>query len=582
MEAQPRFWKLFAYSVAPIALAVVIGLWLAGRIQGVATATVHERRTAEVIAQDRLLVDNIWSAIDTVKARALSLARIREAQPGPASVPEGPILHWAELEIQDGKLKGVRQSARNPSFEPSSGWQVFEEFYLQSALSRLDLHELQENGVTLLRIKQEQGHSQEWLALAFESMKGKSIVLALVDPVEVFSVFRRWASRSEGGNLRGYVVGSDGFVLVHSVGTYSGSDFRASSVFEQGVAPMLQGRVRNGAGEYKSIDRLPVTAAYARPGSLPLGVVVERVNPDAVEAGAWFASAPSPRTVFSAAAALCAALGLSALAALALGRLMRKASGQRRKAMPLSAPAAAFEPVHAPSAHAAPTPIDEEAPAPAAPLEQPELPELPELEDQVAHDLIAPHAARPRAQARHHARVLIAQFDLEAEQAADSKGVAKSLVAAAAKMARAPALFFGYRDSLQACLLEAHAELPFGTSTEALSFRLTDPMLARIARYGREGRAASLSDDPNLAILLARRLGQRRFDAWAVMSSEGRLLGVLAVLGGVSARLRDEAAGEAHGDAEHASQQALLAFEEGMAELMRASSSRYTERAAHA
>jgi hypothetical protein len=563
MEAQPRFWKLFAYSFAPVGIAVVVGLWLAGRIHGDPVAVANEQRTDEVQAQDRLLVDGIWGAIETVKSRALGLARLRDAElkaqgvaPSPSN-PDGPILHWAELELQGGKLKGIIQAARNPGFEPAVGWAAFESFYLQSAISRLNLHELQENGVTLLRIKREEGHSQEWLALAFERKRSDAtgnataIVLALVDPVEIFPVFRRWASRGESGNLRGYLVGSDGFVLAHSQRTYAGSDFRSVPVFEQGVLPMLKGQARGGAGVYASIDKLAVTAAFARPGTLPLGVVVERVNPAMAQASAWWGLSPEAYSGFG--GALAAVMGLAAVMAMSFARVVQRNPVPQfsvRQAAPTEAAVEVYESA---------VPV---APQPEQVYAQEEIHPLPDMEDQIAEELLSARAANPRAQAEHHARVLIAQFDDQSQKARDSRSVAKSLAVAASGIAGAPALFFGYREGLKACLLEAHSSLRPGLSTEALSFRLTDLMLARIDRYQKEGRVASLSDDPNLALLMARRLSQRTFEALAVTAPKtGRLLGVLVTLDDLSARARSGEQGQA--------------IAEGMHELVRASAARY-------
>lgn len=562
MEAQPRFWKLFAYSFAPVGLAVVVGLWLAGHIHGDPIAIAVEQRAEEVMAQDRLLVEGIWGAIETVKTRALSLARVREAElkadrassmPAAASNPDGPILHWAELELQDGRLKGVRQSARNPGFEPTVGWPAFESFYLQSAISRLNLHELEENGVTLLRIKQERGQSQEWLALAFErksdTVTGRAttaaLVLALVDPVEVFPVFRRWASRSEDGNLRGYLIGSDGFVLAHSQRTYAGSDFKSVPVFDQGVLPMLKSKARSGSGVYSSIDKTAVTAAFARPGTLPLGVVVERVNPNLALAGAWGGLAPQVYSGFG--GALAAMLAIAAVMAMGFARVVGRA------------PMPAFVALEGDLPQFAPAPL---AVAPERHFSPEAVHELPELEDRIASELISAHAANPRAQAEQHARVLLAQFDDKSRSAPDSKGVAQSLAFAAAKMSQAGTLFFGYSEPLRACLFEAQSDLRPGLSTEALSFRLADSMLERIARYQREGRVASLSDDPGLALLMAKRLGSRSFEALAMTKPDsGKLLGVLVILTDLATRSRDGEQGRA--------------ISEGMHELVRASANRY-------
>lgn len=537
-EAQPRFWKLFAFSVLPVALAVAVGLWLSSRIHNDPEVQAQNQRTEEVIAQDRLLVDALWSAIETIKTRALSLEQVRDAQlhgefHQATSMPEGPILHWAELEVKDGKLAAVRQSARNPLFLPAAGADVFESYYLQAALSRLNLHELQENGVTVLRIKQDSGRSQEWLALGFSgegpNAASRPVVLALVDPAEVFPIFRRWTARSEGGNLRGYLVGSDGFVIVHSQHPYVASDFGPTQVFAQGVREMMRGRIRSGAGVYKAIDQVLVTAAYARPGTLPLGAVVERVNPKAEPKAALasiaFALARAPGEACVALACVFAlALGLS----VAAHRLLRRALFIRGA---VNESLAASSSMAASSSTEIHEQIQDEIQPEGPPQARTGLTQAERVETALIEDLLSDQAGSRASQLQRSERVLLAQFETEVRNVQDPKIVAQSLAETAAKLTGAPALFFSYHETLRACLLLAHAGLPQGTSTEALSFRLTDSMLGRIARYQKEGRTASVADDPNLALLLAKRLGGSRCEAWPVIGQGGKLLGVLAVLG---------------------------------------------------
>jgi hypothetical protein len=514
MGAQPRFWKLFAYSTVPVIAALGIGLWLADRIHGGSGIGEQQIRTEEVIAQDRLLVDAVWSAIETIKAHALSLARVRQVQGAAgaqaSALPEGTILHWAELEMREGKLVGVRQSARNPAFQPPVSWEAFEGFYLQAAISRMSLSELEQNGVTLLRIKQDPSRNQEWLALAFPASSGAqaNVVLALVDPAEVFPIFRRWTSRSESGNLRGYLVGSDGFVLAHSQRPYVASDFSGTQVFQQGVREMLRGQQVSGAGVFKAIDQLPVTVAYARPGTLPLGAVVERVNgkEDAVLASSPLALIRAPGSLLR---ALTGVFALSLLSALFMRRLTRRV------------PAVRVEKSLAPQ----PQP----APQPELPIVRTDL-----LETQLLEDLLSAKAGEVEARERHAHNVLLARFEDEgqrASEAGDARKMAQQVADHARQLAGSPSLFFGYHPKIRAAVLEAHSGFEGERSPEGMSFRLTDGILARISRYQKEGRTASLSDDPNLCLQLAKRLGHSRCEAWPLMGNGGQLLGVLAVLG---------------------------------------------------
>lgn len=265
---------LFVLFVIPVVSALMLGFWLSARIQTEAHLEVERLQTVEVLAQDRLLIDALQSAVDSLKVQALGLMDARQVAGASAVLPAGAILHWAELSFEPGALPSVRQTARR------AGWgdEGFEKVYLDAAIAQLNQQELQKNGVTILRVRQDPQSRSEWLALGFEGRAPGRVLLVLVDPAQAFAVFSRWAPRSEGGRLRGYLIGTDGMVIAHSEPSYIASDFSATQVFREGIALMFQGRIVRGAGVYRGIDQVPLNVAYARLGSLPLGVVVERVQ----------------------------------------------------------------------------------------------------------------------------------------------------------------------------------------------------------------------------------------------------------------------------------------------------------------
>ena len=410
------------------------------------------------MAQDRLLVDAVWSAIETLRTRAVALQEIRAVQSRAGialSEPDHIILHWAELEVEAGAIQGVRQSARNPAWKLGPDPAVFESHYLSSVLPRLNLSELKENGVSVLRLKQESAQGAEWLIVAFPTRSASRVVLALVDPADAFPIFQRWTARSEGGKLRGYLVGTDGFVLAHSQKAYIGSNFSTTGVFREGVNAMLQGQTVRGVGEHRAIDGTTVTVSYARPGTLPIAAVVERVMPPPVPT-----LAQSPLAV----------QGIGLLLMIWLGCAMGLKGFVRRFA--------AIDVVE----------VDE-------PVFEMAAEKLASLQND----------APPREEARRMAET-------------------------SAKLIGSPTLYFEYRARGRSAVLSAWGgfEGVESPTLESIAFPLGDELLERIYQYERDGKAVSLADDPSLRLLLARRFGPQRWEAWPVMDTDGRLLGILA------------------------------------------------------
>ncbi|MGK5083061.1 hypothetical protein WDW37_07120 [Bdellovibrionota bacterium FG-1] len=494
----PRFWTLLVFATIPVVAAAGTALWLGVRIADEPRQETARLGTEEVIAQDRLLVDAVWSAIETVKTQALALWQIRQLQARlgvPAAIPEGRVLHWAEIEVQADSLGAVKQTVANPSLRlgaVGSDAAQFEKDYLENTLKQVHLDEIRENGVGFVRVKQDPARRPEWLGMAFLASE-TSLVLVLVDPVEAMPIFRRWTTRSEGGNLRGYLVAADGAVLAHSQRSYVSANFAATQVFQEGVRNLLSGRVVSGAGTYKGIDGMLVSVAYARPGSLPVAAVVERVLPAPLPS---LFNAPLQR-ISHAPIEILAAFGLLGVVwiATALGIWMLLRGVIRQEGV-------------APDLEAEPR------------VGSPERRELPpefgeDLEDQFVRDVI--FATKTSGSELGGAVIPLIK--------------ARNLAYKAAAVAGAPALFFGYLPASSSAVLQAQSGFEPGEQLDVrgMSFPVSSVMLERVARYRREGRTASLSDDPGLALLLAKRLASPCCDAWPVTDVEGALLGILVV-----------------------------------------------------
>ena len=292
-----RITRAAKWIALPVVVALVGGAHLGITAWISASRPAANDRMRELTAQGRAMVEGFWASLDSLRWQTIGLDQIRttEIASGKApSLPTGKILHWAEMEIQAAKpgmaelIGPVRQSARNLTRPAgTAGGQgdavlsdvFFNETYVSMLPSQLSLRELRDNGVSLARIRPDPNRGKELLALAFSPPQARhKIVAALVDPTEAFAYLTRLSPKGDPTGLRAYLITGDGRVIAHSMAAYVGTSFTQVPVFRDAVRGLILGLRVSGAGEYGAIDRLPVTAAYERPGSLPLGVVVERVE----------------------------------------------------------------------------------------------------------------------------------------------------------------------------------------------------------------------------------------------------------------------------------------------------------------
>jgi hypothetical protein len=558
----------------PVVAAFAGGAFLA-HVALESRATSDTARAAEELtSQAKGLADAVQGEIDAIRVRALSLQRIRAAEP--AALPEVPILEWAEFDLTDGGQLG-RVRARARGAEALSITPAFEDFLWSGVARGLPTQTLAKDGMAAMRVKQDPARGEEWLALAFQGARGTAVV-ALVDPA-AFTAFRRWSARSEGGSLRAYLVAADGIVLAHSQSAYVGADFSQVPVFARAVKKMLDGERLSGAGNFDAIDRLPVSAAYVRAGTLPLGVVAERVIAKPALASALF-SAParlgelgiSGLQVFSALALLCAGVafwirrwirGAALRAANEALAEVPEVDSETDEAEPGLAPADSVAGPGAPAgatsrATASGSMELESLPAmlatagsslavtggrgAEAPWIESELvgnPDGKQLEGGASEKVIA------SVQREREDEQLIAE--LEAELARSARGtdtgrrVGQQLARSANRLLGCRTLFFAYHSSVGSAILATYAGFVGNEAPTGMAFPLTAPALAHLASCGSEGAIASFAEYPPLSRLLLSRFNCLRFDAWAVQDAgaapskddkagPNHLLGVLVAL----------------------------------------------------
>ena len=259
---------------------------------------------------------------------------------------------------------------------------------------------------------------------------------------------------------------------------------------------MLSGQRLNGIGDWQTVDQQQAMVSYLRLGSLPLGVVVERVI--SRDAGlAWERIAGEALACFGVLAIL---IGLEVWAL------------TRGKTAAIPAAAAA------------------EIAAAAEP--QAEIPTV-QISDDRLDQAIEVHTQVSQAQMEE--RFLISQFENEAPQIKDTRKLAVKLTLATSRIFRSPALFFGYQEGIQAAVLEAHAGFNDENKPAGMSCPIPETVLRKIFEREQQGFLVSLTDYGPLATLL----NARDFEAWAVtgfapeVTPNGggpRLLGILAIL----------------------------------------------------
>jgi hypothetical protein len=268
---------IMAVIFVPVALGFGGGVWVSQQAQVSRQKKDDAARLKDVSQLAQILVEMVSEELETIRMQAwgLSVSRTTSIE-NPPPTPSGKILHWAELEFQKGGPGIVKHLSRSPFWNGNAS---IEEAYLRAALESLNLQEVRQKGMSLLRIRKEAGGRSEWLSLAFPAPGSEqSVLLALIDPSSAFLSLQRWASHSQGGKSRSFLIGSDGHVFAHSQKTFADSDFSGIALFQNLLQRAFQGTMTGGAGDFTSIDRLPVGTAFYKLGQLPLALVVEEVN----------------------------------------------------------------------------------------------------------------------------------------------------------------------------------------------------------------------------------------------------------------------------------------------------------------
>ena len=535
--SQPSLLKTVSILSVPVILVFTLGIYLGVKTTETQKDSVEYARMQEVTAQARLLNESFWNSIELVRTKAIALQQLRAASMHSKQLPlpTGSILHWAEIEINGDRVSAVRQTAKNMASKID--WSNFEEKYIQALTEKISLRELRENAVSIVPIKKDEHSSSMDLSLAFASQN--TIVAALVDPADLFGAFKRFSSRSEGGTLRAYLVGNNGHVFAHSQQNYVNGNFSGTDVFNQALRALLQGTRVSGAGTYTAIDQQEVTAAYVRPGSVQLGIVVEKLTSAPLSVlgpkgvGIW------QRVVGQSLLGITLLTGILLFGALIVRRRFSKTSVKEEKENLVEEN---FENVFENRIDLFATPVEllnagiqSVSENKIAPALRDKIIQADSTEESLRRELLAAESALKRIREESS---IVNQFEREAANIKDPKAIAYRLTATATRLCGSPTLFFNYHDSVKSAILHSDAGFDDGYTPAGMAFPLEPAVLARVRQADQRGEIASLSDYEPLAHLILARTGVAHFEAWALtgygqlgrLAGKPRLLGILVIL----------------------------------------------------
>lgn len=245
-------------------------------------------KTQEIRSESRSLSDEISSEIENIQLRALATYLLGKFEPGIANSALHAVAVLTPPSAASQALVKYYEVANVISDTPGPLGPV-ETQDLANAVHSIVLKDIQTSGVSIVSLNSGNSWSSWKTPVAFKDASGNALVglafsapngkilMAVVDPVQAFAGVGKWAMGREGEMLRGYVVGQNGRVLIHSEKAYNGSDFSSNALYRQALQPALRGERVGGTGVFAAVDTLKARVSYSQLRSLPFVVVAERV-----------------------------------------------------------------------------------------------------------------------------------------------------------------------------------------------------------------------------------------------------------------------------------------------------------------
>ena len=496
MTSKLSFIKIFGIFTLTAAGAIALGASVAMNYsdkEAQATDVVHVGETQQ---QNTAVTESFAKSLEQLQSSALAL------RDNPASIPNGSVLHFADLEVRGGLILAVKRQVANPTWkQPTTvtGLQAvaFESSYLKEAVQSLSLKNIRENGVGMIEVSEEHERSPKFLAFAFytQAVPG-SLALVLVDPMQAFGVFKTMSG--SGSFYRSYLLGLSGSVLAHSQSAYVSAHFGELPIYEK------SNESSHGVVHAQAIDHLPTIAAWSKLENLPLTVVVERVElvPDL----GWLGKLKQ--------VAMTALIGLTALVVLlvtAAKVIVRSTTSRKNYVIPQVSmeTSAGIEVKAVPLGHD----IDKMV-----------------QQAQVLRELSASERIHKK---NLEEKLLLEKFESEAAKSRDLKAFAERLASTTSRFCKSPTLYFSHQESTRLGILVSDSGFENGDAPAAMTFPISSEVNTRLQQADAREEMLSLTEYPPLARAIMNRTGVAHFEAWPVCSRRSGkvcLLGVLVIL----------------------------------------------------
>ena len=517
MTSKLSFIKIFGIVTLTAAVATFLGAAVVVNYSDKQTQSNDAVHVEETQQQNALVTESISDALERLRSAAFEL------QSSAHSVPSGLILHFAELEVRGNLILSVKRSQSNPEWkQPTTATGLraagFESTYLKQALSSLNLKSLRENGVGMIEVKEDQARNSKFLGLAFlNSASSASVALVLVDPMEAFPIFKNMAG--SGSVYRTYLMGVAGNILAHSQTAYLNADFTELSIFKEAMGSDSA----HGVEHATAIDRLPTIASWSKLGTLPLGIVVERV--DLVPTTGIFTKLK--RVAFTALSGMVVLIFLLITGAKLIVR------GSRSQAVGVSLTDTGADTGAKATEQGAVRQVSA-----SSGIEVKVVPRGHDIDKMIEQAQL--HRELSANQRIHkkgiEEKLLFDRYETDARASRDAKQMSQRLAEVTSKVCKSPTLYFTYQEASRLGILSADHGFENGDVPESMTFPITAEVSARLQQAESRNEILSLTEYPPLARAIMNRMGIAHFEAWPVTGKQAgpngviRLQGVLVIL----------------------------------------------------
>ncbi len=500
----------------------------------------------ELKSQLDLLNESFLAQLDQIKQTALKARRQTDGSHEIVLAASDPILHWAEVEVQNQQLKQIVATKRNPSWTPAVGatsgaphsFEQFEQNYLTNVIKKIDFMQLRADSTSIVRVRQDAEKRLPLLSMGFfipgtKDQAQQLFIVALINPVEAFPIFARFGNLYPNGSRKAFLVAKDGQVVAHSQTSYSGTNIKNTELFANAIFGAFSQTsptdTTSTEKTYRNIDDLQVRTAYSKVKGLPFALVLEQsanaartsslsqqlivgpiltlIGMICVGAALWYLRRQRNREPLIT-TKLPELLPIRDLPSEVNQAISRSASAQTQQQTHIQVKRESFQKIS-------------QAPKPTFTKKNREPADSLSLLKALSKDEIIATCAR---------------FETMAHQIRDPRITAAMLCQASSQIAQSPTLYFKYQTQTRLMLLENDWGFAPGREPVSMAFPVPLNAIKRIQTCATQNKLASLSNFEPLTSLILTREGVACFEAWAITTPvrsyqiAPQVLGVLVIL----------------------------------------------------